>query len=165
MDFPKIREKLLFWSSARCRRSCAMKLSEIGDEIWQKHKNLKIFQKSSIFSKKYPMTFFEIKNFQKSDPFFQSKKKVTFLKIIDFEKCHRTFFRKNRTFFEKFQFFIFLSYFIPNLWKFHCATPSTPRARPKKSFFLSNFGKISGFSLPTFCQCSRELSNCKLRLN
>ena len=39
-----------------------MKLSAIGDEIQLKHKKSKTFQKSSIFSEKNPMTFFEIEN-------------------------------------------------------------------------------------------------------
>ena len=49
-------------------------------------------------------------------------------------------FIENRTFFENFTFFMFLSYFIPNLWKFHCATPSTPRARQNRDFFLTISG-------------------------
>ena len=59
-----------------------MKLSEIGDEICQKMKNEKNSKKVRYFSKKYPMTFFEIKNFQKSDPFFSIEKESHF-----FEKC------------------------------------------------------------------------------
>ena len=39
-----------------------MKLSAIGDEIQLKNKNSKKIQKSSIFSEKNPMTFFEIEN-------------------------------------------------------------------------------------------------------
>ena len=53
-------------------------------------------------------------------------------------KSSTDFFSSKTKSFSIFSFFMFLSYFIPNLWKFHCATPSTPRAKPKRYFFNTN---------------------------
>ena len=133
----------------------------------KKNEKLKNFQKKFDFFENFCDDIFESRHFSKKWLSFSIEKKITFLKNSDFEKCHRIFFRKNRTFLENFRFFMFWSYFIPNLWKFHCATPSTSRARPKtiffshfgkihipldqKSLFFSHFGKIP---IPTFCQCS-----------
>ena len=64
-----------------------------------------------------------------------------FIKICGSKKFNPKISSKIRTFFENFSVFHFLSCFIPNLWKFHCATPSTPRARQNRDFFSHYLGK------------------------
>ena len=48
-----------FLSSARCRRGCAMKLSQIGDETWLKKKQWFFFEKLFVFDEKNRLNFLE----------------------------------------------------------------------------------------------------------
>ena len=107
MDFPKMWEKNRFWSSARCRRSCAMKLSEIRDEIWPKHKKSKFSKKFDFFEKISDDIFRNQKFSKRVTLFFNRKRKSLFWKMSTFKNVIAKIFEKIELFFDIFQFFMF----------------------------------------------------------
>ncbi len=116
-------------------------------KIFEKFKNFEIFEKSKNHENSYFWRFW--------GALFPYKSYRIFIKICDSKKFNRFFLEKIERFSKIFDF-LFFNYISSPISESFIAQLLLHRALDQKDGFFSHiFGKIPGFCLRTFCQCSK----------